>query len=82
MSKKVCQGCGDTLIGSNQEELDELLKIHWDYQNPSLKKCEYCNTIIHANDDELVKKKDFLNMKKFTEKQSDTVGSVFFNAKL
>ena len=59
MSKKVCQGCGDTLIGSNQEELYELLKIHWDYQNPSLKKCEYCNTIIHANDDELVKKRLF-----------------------
>ena len=59
MRKNVCQGCGDTFIGSNQEELDKLLKINCDNQNQSLDKCEYCNTIIHTNDDQLVKKKTF-----------------------
>ena len=59
MRKKVGQGYGDTFIGSNQEELDKLLKIHWDNQNPSLEKCEYCNTIIHANENQLVKKRLF-----------------------
>ena len=57
MHKKVCQGCGETFVGSNQEELNKLLKLHWDYQNPSLAKWEFCDTIFHGNDDDSVKKR-------------------------
>ena len=66
MHKKACQGCGDTFVGRNQKELDKLLKLHWDYQNPSLAECDYCSISIHAKDDELVKKR-FLEHEKFCE---------------
>ena len=66
MHKKICQGCGDTFVGNNQKELDKLFKLHWDFQNPSLAKCEYCSIIIHANDDDLVEKR-LLEHEKFWE---------------
>ena len=55
MHKKVCIGCGDTFVGSNEKELKKLLKVHWDVQNPSLDKCKYCSIILHADTDDLVK---------------------------
>ena len=81
MHKKVCQGCGHTFAGSNQKELDKLLKLHWDFQNPSLAKCKYCSFIVHANDDDLVKKR-LLEHKKFCKKQNDTIERMFLHAKI
>ena len=31
--------------------------MHWDYQNPSIAKCEFCETILHDKDDDSVKKR-------------------------
>ena len=68
LHKKVCQGCGDTFEGSNQEELNKMFwKVHWDVENPSLDKCQYCSIILHAETDDLVKKR-FLEHEKFCEK--------------
>ena len=66
MHKIVCQGCGDTFVGSNQKELNKLYKVHWDVQNPFLDNCEYCCIILHADTDDLVKK-SLLQHEKFCE---------------
>ena len=35
------------------------MKLHWDYQYPSHAKCKFCDTILHDNDDDSVKKRLF-----------------------
>ena len=66
--KKVCQGCGDTFVGNNEEELNKMFwKVHWDDQNPFFEKCENCSIIFHAETDDLVKKR-LLEHEKFCEK--------------
>ena len=58
--KKVCQGCGETFVGTNEEELNKRFwKVHWDDQNPFLEKCEYCSIIFHAETEDVVKKRLF-----------------------
>ena len=45
-------------IGNNEEELNKMFwKVHWDNQNPFLEKCDFCETIFHAETEDLVKKR-------------------------
>ena len=58
MHKKVCFGCEETIFGNNEEELNKMFwKVHWDNQNPFLEKCDFCETIFHAETEDLVKKR-------------------------
>ena len=59
MHKKVCELCEEILVGSSQNELKILVKSHFDDQNPFLEKCEFCETIFHAETEDLVIKRLF-----------------------
>ena len=58
MHKKVCQGCGETFVGTNEEELNKRFwKVHWDDQNPFITECQFCENIYHGNDQDSVNKR-------------------------
>ena len=68
--KKTCQGCGNTFVGNNEEELNKMFwKVHWDNQNPFLEKCDFCETIFHAETEDLVKKR-LLEHEKICQKKA------------
>ena len=67
MHKIVCQGCGDIFMSNTQEENNKWMKLHWDYQYPSHAKCKFCDTTIHDNDDDSVKKRLFEHEEKICE---------------
>ena len=57
MHKIECQGCGDIFVSNTQEENNKWMELHWKYQYPSHAKCEFCDNILHDNDDDSVKKR-------------------------
>ena len=50
-----CIGCGKSFVGINKNELNKLMKEHWDIQNPYFDKCLYCKIILHGDSIDLVK---------------------------
>ena len=58
MHKKVCFGCEETFVGTNEEELNKRFwKVHWDDQNPFITECQFCENIYHGNDQDSVNKR-------------------------
>ena len=41
-----CIGCGKSFVGINKNELNKLMKEHWDIQNPYFDKIDGTRTLI------------------------------------